>query len=155
MEHNFSEKTLKLWRKLGTHGVMTLATCAEDRVTSRSMSVIVHDGKFYFQTDEAFLKYKQIELNPNVALGYKNYSIEGKCRVLGSPMDENNRFFIARFKKHFSMSYKAYSALPTEKLLEITPTLIYSWQYKLTTPFMEYIDFENQTYRLEKQQRSE
>jgi uncharacterized pyridoxamine 5'-phosphate oxidase family protein len=151
MDNNFSEKTQKLWKKIGSHGVMSLATCAENRVSSRSMSMIVYEGKFYCQTDEKFLKYQQIALNSNVALCYKNYSIEGKCRVIGSPIDESNQFFIKLFKKHFYMSYKSYSAISTEKLLEITPTLIYSWEYKLTKPFMEYFDFENQVYRLETQ----
>jgi uncharacterized pyridoxamine 5'-phosphate oxidase family protein len=149
MENNFSEKTVKLWKKIGTHGIMTLATCAENRVTSRQMSVIVYNGKFYFQTDETFLKYKQIEINPNAALCFKNYSIEGKCRIIGSPIGESNSFFIELYKKYFLMSYKSYSSIPTERLIEITPSLIYSWEYKLTKPFMEYFDFENQTYRLE------
>ena len=30
-----------LWNKLGSHGVMVLSTCAENRVTSRAMSVVV------------------------------------------------------------------------------------------------------------------
>ena len=50
MENSFSEKTQKLWKKIGTHGIMTLATCAENRVTSRAMSVIVYGGNFYCQT---------------------------------------------------------------------------------------------------------
>ncbi len=149
MENIFSEKTVKLWKKIGTHGVMILSTCAENRVTSRPMSVIVYNEKFYCQTDETFLKYKQISINSNAALCLKNYSIEGKCRVMGSPIDESNRFFIQLYKKYFPMSYKAYSALPTERLLEIVPALIYSWKYELTKPFMEYFDFDNQTYRLE------
>ena len=132
---------------------MTLATCANNRVTSRPMSVIIYEEKFYCQTDESFLKYEQIAINPNVALCYKNYSIEGKCRSIGSPIDENNSFFIERFKKHFETSCKAYSSLPTEKLLEIKPNLIYSWQYELLEPFIEYFDFENQIYRFDKQQR--
>jgi hypothetical protein len=150
MENTFSENSLNLWKKIGTHGIMTLSTCADNRVTSRSMSVVIHDGRFYCQTDETFLKYKQIVINPNVALCFKNYSIEGKCRIIGNPLDESNGYFINLYKKHFLMSYKAYSAIPTERLLEIVPTLIYSWEYKFTKPYMEYFDFDNQTYRLEK-----
>ncbi len=150
MDTIFSEKTSELWKKIGTHGVMILSTSAENRVTSRPMSIIVYDEKFYFQTDETFLKYKQILINSNAALCLKNFSIEGKCRIMGSPLDESNRFFIELYKKYFPTSCKAYSALPTEKLLEIVPALIYSWDYELTEPFMEYFDFDNQTYRLEK-----
>ena len=151
MEHQLSDMTAKLWKKIGTHGIMALATCADNRITSRQMSVIVHDGKFYCQTAERYLKYQQITQNPNVALCYKNFSIEGECRAIGYPLDESNGFFAVAFKKHFYSSFKKYSALPAEKLLEITPALIYSWEYKLTKPYMEYFDFENQCYRLEEQ----
>jgi len=112
------------------------------------MSVVISNNKFYCQTDETFLKYKQILINANVALCLNNYSIEGKCRIIGNPLDQSNAFFIELYKKHFYGSYEAYSAIQTEKLLEITPTLIYSWEYKLNKPFMEYYDFETQTYRL-------
>ena len=149
MGNQFAEKTIALWKKVGTHGIMAFATCADNRITVRQMSVIVCDGKFYCQTDETFLKYKQITQNPNVALCYKNFSIEGKCRIIGHPLDEANSFFADKYKKHFYLSYKSYSSLPTERLLEITPHLIYSWEYKLTKPYMEYFDFENQTYRIE------
>jgi hypothetical protein len=148
MENQFAEKAIKLWQKIGTHGIMSLATCVDNRVSSRSMSVIVHDEKFYCQTDETFLKYKQITQNPNVALCYNNFSIEGKCCIIGQPLDEYNSFFAERFKKYFFGSFEAYTALPTEKLLEIKPVLIYSWEYELTKPYMEYFDFDNQLYRI-------
>lgn len=145
----FLEHSRELWKKVGSHGIMTLATCAENRVTARVMSVIVYNGKFYCQTDENFLKYKQITKNPNVALCYKNYSIEGVCRCIGKPLDEKNIFFAKAFKKHFFASYKAYSALKTECLLEITPTLIYVWEYEFMKPYMEYWDFTNKEYKRE------
>ena len=145
----FSSNLSRIWRKIGTHGIMVLSTSAVNRVTSRPMSVIVFDGKFYCQTDESYLKYKQICQNPNVALSVKNFSIEGKCRNIGRPLDKNNQFFAESYKKHFRVSFNAYSALLTEILLEITPTLIYSWEYKLTKPFMEFFDFENELYHIE------
>ncbi|MCM1525400.1 MAG: pyridoxamine 5'-phosphate oxidase family protein [Ruminococcus sp.] len=135
-----------LWKNIGDHGIMTLSTCAGDRITSRSMSVIVTGGKFYCQTDKNYLKFKQIEKNDNVALCFKNFSVEGKCRCIGTPLEDKNDFFARRFKKHFYGSYKAYSSLPSEILLEISPALIYSWSYTLTTPYMEYWDFNNKTY---------
>lgn len=146
---SFPENLRLLWKKIGTHGVMTLSTCARNRVTSRKMSVVVNDGKFYFQTDETFMKFKQLNENPNAALCYKNFSIEGVCKCLGKPLDENNAFFAKAFKKHFFGSYKSYSALHTERLLELTPTMIYSWSYEFTKPYMEYWDLKNMSYRKE------
>lgn len=144
---SFDEKLPALWEKIGTHGIMTLSTCSANRVTSRPMSMIVTDGRFYCQTDQTYLKYRQISDNPYVAVCHKNFSIEGTCKCIGKPLE--NDFFINAFKKHFYGSYKAYSDLQNEVLLEIVPTLIYSWNYKLTKPYMEYFDFVNLIYRRE------
>ena len=79
----------RLWKKIGTHGIMVLSTCTENRVSSRPMSVIINDGKFYCQTDENYLKYRQICKNPSVALSINNFSIEGECTCIDRPIDEN------------------------------------------------------------------
>ena len=60
MSTDFAEKLPLLWKKLGSHSVMTLSTCARSRVSSRPMSVVVIDGKFYCQTDMSYLKCSQI-----------------------------------------------------------------------------------------------
>lgn len=134
-----------LWKKIGTHGVMTLSACSENRVTSRPMSVVVINGRFYCQTDETYLKCKQISDNPNVALCFKNFSIEGVCRIIGRPVEHKD--FIESMSKHFRSAVKRYSSLPTECVLEITPTLIYSWNYNICLkPYMEYWDFQNLCY---------
>lgn len=143
----FSETLPELWKKIGSHGVMFLATCSEGRVTSRPVSVVVIDGKFYFQTDESYLKYRQLAENENAALCVKNFSAEGKCRSIGRPFD--NDFFISAMKKHFLPAYLRYSKLDCERVLEFVPTLIYSWSYELAKPYMEYWDFENSSYRKE------
>lgn len=147
--NNFEDDLSKLWKKIGTHGIMVLSTCAESYVTSRPMSVVIVGEKFYCQTDEKYLKFRQIMQNDNVALSVKNFSIEGRCREIGKPLDNDNSEFAAAIKKHFLLAYKSYSHIESERLLEIMPTLIYSWSYELTKPYMEYWDFEKQTYRKE------
>lgn len=145
----FTENLPALWKRIGSHGVMTLSSCSGSRVTSRPMSVVVIAGKFYCQTDESFLKWEQIRKNPYCALCVGKFSVEGKSRNIGRPSDSENQFFIKEFKKHFFGSYTAYSSRPTEILLEITPSLIYLWDYKVNKPFAEYYDFANRTYRKE------
>lgn len=147
MSTEFSEKLPALWKKIGSHGVMVLSTCADGRVTSRPMSVVVIDGRFYFQTDENYLKYKQLMRNENAALSVKNFSIEGKCRSIGKPFD--NGFFISAMRKNFPNAVERWLSLPSEQALEITPTLIYSWDYEHDMPYMEYWDFEKFTYKKE------
>lgn len=144
---DFSSAVMSLWKIIGTHGVMTLSSCSENRVTSRSMSIVVIDGKFYCQTDERYLKCRQIKVNPNVALCMNNFSIEGECRIIGRPAE--NSFFIDRMKACFPDAVSRWSELPAECVLEITPKLISSWIYEKNKPYIERWNFENNSYEKE------
>ena len=134
----------QLRRKIGSHGIMVLSSCAENRVTSRAMSVVVIDGKFYCQTDRRYLKCRQIMANPNVSLCVNNFSIEGECRIIGKPSE--NAFFIAKMKEHFPDAVSQWSELPTECVLEITPKLVSAWIYEDNKPYIERWNFENSSY---------
>ena len=147
MDKDFSENIRRLWNELGTHAVMTLSTCSDGIVSSRPMSVVVINGRFYCQTDISYKKCCQIKNDPNAALCVKNFSVEGTARLLGRPTEYD--FFVKAMKKHFRLAYMRYSALDTECVIEITPKLIYCWKYELGKPYMEYWDFENSQYRKE------
>ncbi len=139
----------QLWRKIGSYGIMILSTCAENRVTSRAMSVVVVDGKFYCQTDERYLKCQQIKTNPNVALCVNNFSVEGECRIIGKPFE--NDFFINAMNEHFPDAVSRWSELPTECVLEIMPKLVSAWIYENNIPYIERWDFENKCHTKEEQ----
>ena len=64
----FGEAYEKLWKELGVNKKMVLSSSFENIVTSRTMSSIILNEKFYFQTDKAFRKYSQLKGNCNVAL---------------------------------------------------------------------------------------
>lgn len=147
MNTDLNENLPRLWELLGSHSVMTLSTCADNRVTSRPMSVVIINGKFYCQTDINYMKCRQLSKNPNAALSFKNFSIEGICRIIGKPTEHG--FFMRAMEQHFPSAAERWSSIPTECLLEITPTLVYLWEYENSKPYMEYWDFENKTYRKE------
>ncbi len=123
---------------------MVLSTCADNRVTSRAMSVVVIDGKFYCQTDDRYLKCKQIQANPNVSLCVNNFSVEGECRIIGHP--SANGFFVEKMKKCYPDAVSRWSELPTECVLEITPKIITSWIYEDNKPYIERWDFVSGSY---------
>ena len=135
-----------LFTEMSNHAIVCLATSQNDRVTARSMSVIIYDRKFYFQTDVRFLKYRQIEANPNVALCYNNIQIEGVCRAIGHPLLRENSFFATLYKQHFAGSFAKYSALENEMLFEIVPSIITVWNYENGTPYREFYDFHDESY---------
>lgn len=151
MNNDFLKTKKTFFENLTSHKIMVLSTSADSRVSSRTVSVIIHNGKFYFQTDENYLKFKQLSVNPNAAFCFDYYSVEGICKCIGKPTDDQNSFFIELFKEHFSASYELYSKLDTERLIEFTPKLIYCWGYDNSKPFIEYWDFENQKYNKEYQ----
>lgn len=148
---NFTDTLHPFGQKLQDHQVLTLSTSSNNRVSSRPVSVIINNGKFYFQTDENYLKFKQLSENPNAAFVFQNYSIEGKCRCIGKPTDKQNYFFLDLFREHFKGAFELYTELETERLIEFTPTLIYCWGYDNSKPFLEYWNFEKQEYHKEYQ----
>ena len=138
-----------MWAELGESRVMVLSTCAEDRVTSRSMSMVIYGGKFYCQTNEDYLKCRQIKVNPNVSLCSGNFTAEGICRIIGKPHD--NMDFISAMRKAYPDAVERWSQLPEECVLEITPAVVHSWVYENDVPYIKTWDFSDNTYRKERQ----
>lgn len=143
----FSEKYSDLMDQFGTSKKMVLSTAEKNIVSSRMMSVIQINGKLYFQTDKTFRKYRQIAQNPSVALCIDNIQIEGRCREIGRPLENNE--FLQKFQRCFPDSYKRYSLLEKEVLFEVTPTYIERWVYIDSVPFIEIYDISNEEYRLD------
>lgn len=143
----FSEKYSDLMDQFGISKKMVLSTAENNIVSSRMMSVIQINGKLYFQTDKTFRKYRQIAQNPNVSLCIDNIQIEGRCKEIGRPLENNE--FLQKFQRCFPDSYKRYSLLENEVLFEMTPTYIERWVYIDSVPFIEIYDVSNEEYRLD------
>ena len=136
-----------LFQSLGESGKMVLSTSLHDKVTARTMSMIILDAKFYFQTDVMFRKYEQIQKNPNVSLRVDNIQIEGLCEEIGHP--ETFPIFCELFEKNFSTAYQRYTLLKNERVFEVKPRYIQKWTYENNVPFVERYDFSNMVYTKE------
>ena len=119
---------------------IVLATCLNDEPTARTVSYIILDNKIYFQTDIKFDKCMQIEENNNVALCLDNYQIEGTAKILEHPLNEKNERFLNKFKKVHENSFKEYSTLEDEVVIEINPIFIKIWKYIDNKPYIEYLN---------------
>lgn len=140
----FDSECRELFCQMDNYKLMVLSTSLNDKVTSRMMSIVIIENKFYFQTDVTFRKYEQIQRNPNAALCADNIQIEGICREIGRPQD--NAEFCELYSKHFSASYELYSRLKNERLFAVSPTYIQRWIYEEGRPFVEIFDFQNKVY---------
>lgn len=143
----YDKKLNELFRSIGKARKIVLSTSCNDRVTSRMMSFIIFNNKFYCQTDKNFLKYQQIESNPNVALCLDNIQIEGIAKNIGKPLE--NQKFINLFKQYYKTSYEIYSFLENEILLEIKPTFIGVWTYKEFIPVREFYNLKTKEIKEE------
>ena len=143
----YEEKLKNLFESIGEARKIVLSTSYGNRVTSRMMSFIICDNKFYCQTDKTLLKNQQIKLNPNVALCIDNIQIEGVAKNIGRPLE--NKKIINLFKKYYKTSYEIYSFLENEILLEIEPIFIRVWIYKDFIPVREFYNLKTKDLREE------
>lgn len=108
---------------------MVLSTSSEGKVSSRMMSVVLIDGRFYFQTDMNMRKYAQLKANPCAALCIDNIQIEGICREVGRPLE--NEAFRSAFEECYKGSFDLYSSMESERVLSCLPITL-SGGYILT-----------------------
>src|SRR4030042_3751117 len=127
---------------LGVQKFLVLATSSDGRVTARTMGYVNKGLTIYFQTDRTFLKVKQIEQNPNVALCGANVQIEGVAIIRDHPFDPTNKEFINLFKKKHPLAFDTYSHLKNEIVIEVEPRLITFWKYADDKPFREFLYVE-------------
>lgn len=142
--HTFEEHYAALLERIGDGEPMVLSTSVDNQVSSRMVSVIVLEGIFYFQTDQALRKYAQLQANPRAALCCGNVQIEGVCAQMGHPK-ENPRFS-ERYMARYPGSFRRYSGLPSERVFSLTPVKIKTWIYQEEKPYEECFDFAQKTY---------
>lgn len=79
----YTNKYIEIYQQIGDHAKIVLATSYQDKVSVRTMSFVIMNGLFYFQTDNTFRKYQDIKGNENVGLCLDNIQIEGICKEIG------------------------------------------------------------------------
>ena len=115
---------------------LILATAANNRVTTRTMSHVNHGLTVYFQTGSGYLKSQQIRINPNVALSVGGYDIEGIATLLGHPTDVENSLFAKLYKEKHPKYTDIWSTCPDEIVVKVEITLARQWRYIDGKPFI-------------------
>jgi uncharacterized pyridoxamine 5'-phosphate oxidase family protein len=129
-------------RFLDAQSYLVLATSLNNRVTARTISCVNKGLTIYFQTDKNFLKVKQIEQNPNVALCAANIQIEGIAKTRNHPFDAINAEFLELFKKKHALAFKTYAHLKNQIVIEVEPKFITFWKYIDNKPLRDYLYVE-------------
>jgi uncharacterized pyridoxamine 5'-phosphate oxidase family protein len=128
--------------KLIDHGhSMVLATCSNSRVTVRMVSTVHIGLTIFFQTSKNSVKYSQILDNLQIALCAENMQIEGVAAVLGYPLANENCFFVELYQNIHPNSFKTYSHLLSNVVIEVKPTFITLWKHDaLGKPYRDFLD---------------
>ena len=146
----FQAAVEQFYQKLGRKKIMALATSLNDHVMVRNVSVIIHEGKILFKTDQNFRKTKQLIENPQVEICYWGVQIEGIAVNHGLVADQEDDSFRALYQKYWEKSYNAYPHKDSEILIEVVPKLVEIWdQDEDDRGFQLFIDFEQKTAEIE------
>lgn len=138
---DFPRESEAIFQTVGVSKIMTLSTTDGERVSSRNMSFIIHDGKFYFQTAREFRKSRDIEKNKHVALCVDNLQIEGVVTGSYTLYDTEAASFKKLYQEYHGKSYAAYSKLMGNRVFEITPETAQLYCYRDADVLIKNIDF--------------
>ncbi len=123
---DFDEEKIRIETLISSRNNIVLATSDKNRVTARTVYCVSDGLKIYFLTSKAYLKFKQIEKNPNVALCFDNVQIEGTAAILGHPSDKSNSAVMEKAARHKPfMSFVKYK---NTVLIEVTISSVELWE---------------------------
>jgi len=143
---DYAKLTEEVIQSLENTQTITLATCYENKVTARAMS-IVNDGlTIMFQTGRHSEKSNQMRQNSNVAFSVGNMQIEATAEIFGHPND--NQLFLDKYKAKYPQYHLMYTDMPDEVLVIASPMKITLYKYIDGKPCADVLDIvENRAYR--------
>ena len=139
-----SDEIIGLLEKAQT---VILATCANDRVTARTMNMVNDGLTIFFQASENGDKGKQIRDNPNVAIAFDNVQVEALARFTNNT-DEVG-LCSTKFKAKFPRLYEKYADFPEEPTLVCKPLKFKLYKFIDGKVCFDILDIkQNKAYRL-------
>ncbi len=96
---DYEELQQQVQKQLGKHKHGVLATAEGDFVTARQIMFICDGLTLTFMTTITTRKYKQIVVNPKVAVATGNMQIEGVASIRGHTSDSDNAWFLKMFEE--------------------------------------------------------
>jgi Pyridoxamine 5''-phosphate oxidase. len=143
---DFTKLSNEIERKLKSEQTIILATCADNKVTARTMAPVNQGLSVLFSTNRNSVKIEQIKQNQNIALAVGNMKIEAVAELFGHPKE--HAFFTAEYPKKFPQYGALYPDKPEDILVIARPIKISLYKY-FGKPCEDVLDLENNTaYRI-------
>ena len=146
-ELNYIELLNEVEQKLQSEKEIVLATCANGKVTARTMCHINDGTTILFATDKNSQKAEQMRRNPNIALAIGNLKVEAKAELFGHP--SGHSFFLKEYPQKFPHLGAIYPEKPDDLLIIAHTTKISLFKY-LEKPCEDVLEVEKKSaYRIE------
>ena len=140
--HSVRQEKIKF---LSDHMLAALATSADDRVTARTVDYASKELDIYFLSWEHHTKCVQIKANPRVALCIDNLQIEGRAKILGSPLDAKNSKAAAIYRSKLPTMFNDFASRPGMVIVKVIPDSIVTFVRSGSRRYWEYLDLTNKT----------
>jgi len=136
----------EITQSLESTQTITLATCCDNKVTARTMSVVNDGLTIMFQTGGHSEKINQMRQNSNVAFAAGNMQIEATAEIFGHPNE--NQLFLDMYKAKYPQYHSMYTDLPDEVLVIANPVKIALYKYIDGKPCADVLSItESKAYR--------
>jgi hypothetical protein len=126
---------------------IVLSTSAGSRVTSRVVSCACCGEEIFFLSWGHHTKSKQIAQNPNVALCHSNIQLEGQAKILGNPLDPENKIDLEKYKERQPTMFEGFAKIPGMQLIKVTLSAITSWTKDDKSSYIDHIDLKKRDYQ--------
>jgi uncharacterized pyridoxamine 5'-phosphate oxidase family protein len=144
---DYDELLNEIIKKLQSEETIILATCANSKVTARTMCHINDGLTILFSTNKNSQKVEQIKQNPNVAFAIDNLKIEAVAELFGHP--SGHHLFLEEYPKKFPHLGKEYPPTSDDLLIIAKPIKISLFKY-FGKPCEDVLEIEGKkAYRLD------
>jgi general stress protein 26 len=132
-------------RLLSNHMLAVLATSHNDIVTARTVDYASKGLDIYFLSWEHHTKCAQIKANHRVALCIDNLQIEGRAKILGSPLDAKNSKAADIYRLKLPIMFNDFASRPGMVIVKVIPDSIVSFLRSGSRRYWEHLDLSNKT----------
>lgn len=128
LEMPYEEMKQMMIKEIQKHEWGYLATSDGEKIRVGKMRLVSDDLTLWCFTRPVTRKYKQISVNPHVAIADGNLQIEGVAKLKGHPLDEENSDFLKAYKEtqpeNYDRTYRRGFKRPDYRVIEIVPQRI-------------------------------
>lgn len=143
IELDFKDLASDFTKRLEKYENIVLSTCSNNMVSSRTMCFANDGFSIYLLTGKQMGKCIQIEQNENVSLCIDDIQIGGKARIIGHPMETNNKDISEIFKNKHKKYFERFAHVEIATFIEVKCDFAKQWRMEDGKDYYYFMDVNN------------